>query len=65
MSPYSLAHSLSLAWLGIVIGGNLSSILVQLMIPDLITQTYPKLVPTSVLSSLGLISFCIYETDYI
>lgn len=52
---------LTMAWLGIVIGGNLSSIMVQMMMPTLITDTYHRLVPTSIMTSFGLIAFCTYE----
>ncbi len=52
---------LTMSWLGITIGGNISSILVQWMFPTLITDTFPHLVPTSIMTSGGLIIFCCYE----
>lgn len=52
---------LTMAWLVIVIGGNCSSVMVQMILPNLITDTFPRLIPTSMLTSFGLISFCIYE----
>ncbi len=52
---------LTMAWLGIVIGGNSSSMMVQMMLPTLITDTFPRLIPTSIMTSFGLICFCIYE----
>ena len=52
---------LTLALLVIVIGGNVSSIMVQWMVPKLILDTFPELVPTSILTSFGIICYAAYE----
>ncbi|NQZ01183.1 MAG: hypothetical protein HRT45_11010 [Bdellovibrionales bacterium] len=52
---------MSLAILGIVACGNASSLLMPWLVPSLVLQTMPGLVPTSIFTSLGLILFCLYE----
>ncbi len=52
---------MSLALLGIVGCGNLSSLFVHWISPDLFLKTMPSLVPTSALTSFGIIMFCLYE----
>jgi hypothetical protein len=52
---------MSLAILGIVSCGNASNILMLTLVPSLVLESLPWLVPTSVLTSVGLIFFCLYE----
>ena len=52
---------LYLAWLVLVIGGNLSSIILQASFPMLVADAFPGLVTTSMQTSFGLIAFCTYE----
>lgn len=52
---------MTLALLGVVACGNLSSIWIHWISPDLFLKTMPSVVPTSVLTSVGLILFCCYE----
>ncbi len=52
---------MSLALLVVVACGNLSSILMLMMVPELVFVSAKSIVATSILTSLGLISFCIYE----
>jgi hypothetical protein len=52
---------MTLALVGMVAGGNASSILMLLLVPELILVSFPSLVPTSILTSFGLICFCLYE----
>ena len=52
---------MSLAILGIVSCGNASSLLMLLLVPSLVLETIPWIVPTSVMTSCGLILFCLYE----
>ena len=52
---------MTLALLGIVSCGNLSSLWIQLASPELFLNTMPGVVPTSVMTSIGLVTFCFYE----
>ncbi|SMF57128.1 hypothetical protein [Pseudobacteriovorax antillogorgiicola] len=52
---------LAMAALGLTLGGNLSSIMAQLIVPSLLLDSFPSLVPTSIMTSVGLILFCCYE----
>lgn len=52
---------MTLAILGIVACGNFSSLWIQLLSPELFLKTIPHTVPTSALTSIGLILFCFYE----
>lgn len=55
------SNPMSLALLGIVACGNFSSLWIQIVSPELFLNTIPGLVPTSIMTSLGLITFCFYE----
>ncbi|MGH1468782.1 MAG: hypothetical protein ACRBBP_07885 [Bdellovibrionales bacterium] len=55
------SYPMTLALLGVVACGNLSSLWIQLTIPDLFLNTMPGVVPTSAMTSIGLILFCFYE----
>ena len=52
---------LSLAMSGLVLGGNASSILMLLTTPAQLWATFPDLVLTSVMTSIGLVLFCAYD----
>ena len=52
---------LSLAMTGLVLGGNASSILMLAATPSEIWATFPDLVLTSVMTSVGLVLFCSYD----
>jgi len=52
---------LSLAMSGLVLGGNASSIVMLTTTPAEIWGTFPDLVLTSVMTSIGLILFCAYD----
>lgn len=52
---------MTLAILGIVASGNFSSLYIQMFIPELFLETVPALVPTSAMTSVGLMLFCFYE----
>lgn len=52
---------MTLAFLIVVACGNLSSILMLTLVPELLFASAPKIVATSILTSFGIISFCIYE----
>ncbi len=54
-------HAMSLAVLGIVSCGNASNILMLMLAPSLVLDTLPGIVPTSILTSIGIILFCFYE----
>lgn len=58
---YGWPTALTLALLGIVIGGNMSSMLMQTGAADLLGKSFANIVFTSVMTSLGLILFCFYE----
>jgi hypothetical protein len=51
----------TLALLGVVACGNFSSLWIQLTIPDLFFKSIPGVVPTSAMTSIGLIIFCFYD----
>lgn len=53
--------ALSLAMTGLVLGGNLSSIVMLWMMPAELWASFPSLVLTSVMTSLGLVCFCTYD----
>lgn len=53
--------ALSLAMTGLVLGGNVSSILMLLMTPPELWASFPELVLTSVMTSIGLVFFCSYD----
>lgn len=52
---------LSLAMTGLVLGGNASSIIMLLSTPPEIWASFPSLVLTSVMTSVGLVLFCAYD----
>lgn len=52
---------LSLAMTGLVLGGNLSSIVMLSMMPAGLWAAFPGLVLTSVMTSIGLTCFCLYD----
>ncbi len=52
---------LSLAMTGLVLGGNASSILMLATTPAQLWATFPDLVLTSVMTSIGLVLFCAYD----
>jgi hypothetical protein len=52
---------LSLAMTGLVLGGNVSSIIMLGMTPPEVWATFPSLVLTSMMTSVGLVLFCLYE----
>ena len=52
---------LSLAMTGLVLGGNASSIVMLAATPSSIWATFPDLVLTSVMTSVGLVLFCAYD----
>ncbi|MGE3958605.1 MAG: hypothetical protein AB7H96_17975 [Vicinamibacterales bacterium] len=52
---------LSLAMTGLVLGGNASSIVMLLSTPPDIWASFPSLVLTSVMTSIGLVLFCAYD----
>lgn len=52
---------LSLAMTGLVLGGNAASIVMLTTTPSDIWRTFPDLVLTSVMTSIGLVLFCAYD----
>jgi hypothetical protein len=52
---------LSLAMTGLVLGGNVSSIVMLAMTPNELWASFPDLVLTSVMTSIGLVLFCSYD----
>jgi hypothetical protein len=52
---------LSLAMTGLVLGGNVSSILMLAVSPPGLWAAFPDLVLTSAMTSIGLILFCLYD----
>lgn len=52
---------LSLAMVGLVLGGNLSSMLMLSTMPAALWSSFPDLVLTSVMTSVGLVCFCAYD----
>jgi hypothetical protein len=53
--------ALSLAMTGLVLGGNVSSIVMLAMSPPELWASFPDLVLTSVMTSIGLVLFCSYD----
>lgn len=53
--------TISLALLGVVACGNATSLLIQLMTPELFFTAIPSAVPTSAITSTGIILVCAYE----
>lgn len=53
--------ALSLAMTGLVLGGNVSSMVMLAMTPAELWASFPGLVLTSVMTSAGLIVFCAYD----
>ena len=53
--------ALSLAMTGLVLGGNVSSIVMLGMTPPELWASFPGLVLTSVMTSIGLVLFCAYD----
>ncbi|MEZ5283839.1 MAG: hypothetical protein R2712_03300 [Vicinamibacterales bacterium] len=53
--------ALSLAMTGLVMGGNVSSMLMLLTTPPELWASFPGLVLTSVMTSTGLVLFCAYD----
>jgi len=51
----------TLALLGVVACGNFSSLWIQLAVPELFFNSMSGVVPTSVMTSVGLIIFCFYD----
>jgi len=52
---------LSLAMTGLVLGGNVASILMLATSPPEIWASFPNLVLTSAMTSIGLVIFCFYD----
>ena len=52
---------LSMAMTGVVLGGNASSILMLAMTPAELWASFPDLVLTSIMTSIGLVLFCSYD----
>ena len=52
---------LSLAMTGLVLGGNVASIVMLLTSPPEVWASFPDLVLTSVMTSIGLVLFCAYD----
>lgn len=52
---------LGLAMVGLVLGGNLSSVVMLSTMPPSLLRSFPEIVVTSTMTSLGLILFCLYE----
>jgi hypothetical protein len=52
---------LALAMTGLVLGGNLSSMLMLTTTPPSLWASFPNLVLTSVMTSIGLVFFCAYD----
>lgn len=53
--------ALSLAMSGLVLGGNLSSMVMLATTPPELWASFPGLVLTSVMTSAGLVAFCAYD----
>jgi len=52
---------LSLAMTGLVLGGNIASMLMLAVSPPELWASFPDLVLTSVMTSIGLVLFCCYD----
>jgi hypothetical protein len=53
--------ALSLAMTGLVLGGNLSSILMLATMPPGLLDSFGDIVVTSIITSIGLMLFCLYD----
>ncbi len=53
--------ALSLAMTGLVLGGNVSSIVMLAMMPPELWAAFPGIVLTSTMTSIGLVLFCSYD----
>jgi hypothetical protein len=53
--------SLNFAMTGLVLGGNVSSILMLAMMPPEIWPSFSEIVLTSAMTSVGLVCFCLYD----
>ena len=53
--------ALSLAMTGLVLGGNVSSIVMLAMTPPELWASFPGIVLTSTMTSIGLVLFCLYD----
>ncbi|MBK9968707.1 MAG: hypothetical protein IPP07_29140 [Holophagales bacterium] len=53
--------ALSLAMTGLVLGGNVSSIVMLAMTPPELWASFPGIVLTSIMTSIGLVLFCAYD----
>lgn len=53
--------ALSLAMTGLVLGGNVSSIVMLAMTPPELWASFPGVVLTSIMTSIGLVLFCAYD----
>ena len=53
--------ALSLAMTGLVLGGNVSSIVMLAMTPPELWASFPGIVLTSTMTSVGLVLFCAYD----
>ena len=53
--------ALSLAMTGLVLGGNVSSIVMLSVTPPELWASFPEIVLTSVMTSIGLVLFCGYD----
>lgn len=53
--------ALSLAMTGLVLGGNASSILMLATMPARLWETFSGVVVTSIMTSIGLVLFCLYD----
>lgn len=53
--------ALSLAMTGLVLGGNVSSVVMLAMTPPELWASFPGIVLTSAMTSIGLVLFCLYD----
>jgi hypothetical protein len=53
--------ALSLAMSGLVLGGNVSSIVMLAMTPAKLWASFPGIVLTSIMTSVGLVLFCLHD----
>ena len=53
--------ALSLAMTGLVLGGNVSSVVMLAMTPPDLWASFPGIVLTSAMTSIGLVLFCLYD----
>jgi hypothetical protein len=57
----SWPETLSLALTGLVLGGNVASILLLAVMPPELQASFPGIVLTSAMTSVGLVLFCLYD----